>query len=153
MILVPIQLALSLISIPSGALLLLTPDGRSIGAQVILPYLRDKIPFVQDFTIVGAYLLVVYGFLPIIFSFGLWTQKKWAWTFTLLLGLIEIIWITAEVILFYNLGFIFFYPLIAGIGATTVTLCLLPSVRRFYPGLHTTEKIGTKSVTRVETKA
>lgn len=101
----------------------------------------------------GVFLLVVYGFLPIIFVFGLWTQKKWAWTLTLLLGLTEIAWIVTEVVLLYNLGFIFFYPLIAGMGIVTAALCLLPSVRRFYSRPNITEKIRTKSITEKETIA
>ena len=152
-ILVPIQVLLSAISIPSGALLLLKPGGESLGAQSILPYLTERIPFVQDFGIVGMFLLIVYGFLPIIFAFGLWTQKKWAWALTLLLGLVEIAWITTEVILFYNLGFFIFYPIIAGMGVATAALCLLHSVRRFYFGAHTTEKIGIESVAKQETIA
>lgn len=149
-ILIPIQLLLSAISIPSGILLLLKPGGESIGAQVILPYLRERIPFVHDFTIVGAFLLIVYGLLPIIFASGLWIQKKWAWLLTLLLGLTEMAWIATEVILFYYLGFIFFYPLIAGMGAATTALCFLPSVRTFYSGPHATEKTRSKPIIEQE---
>ena len=152
-ILVPIQILLSAISIPSGALLLLTPGGESIGAQSILPYITEKMPFVQDFGIVGLFLLVIYGFLPIIFAFGLWMKEKWAWALTLTLGFVEIAWITTEVILFYNLGFFIFYPIIAGMGVATAALCLLPSIRRFYFGVRTTEEIVTESVARQETMA
>ena len=102
----------------------------------------------------GIFLLIVYGFLPIIIVFGLWNQKKWAWRLTLPLGLVEIAWIATEVILFYNLGFFFFYPIIAGMGVATSALCLLPSVRRFYFGQHIiNEKIRMKSVREQETVA
>lgn len=130
--LIPIQLALVILAIPSGALLLYSPEGEALGAQTILPYLTQQIPFLQDFTAVGIFLIVVYGLLPIMFSFGLWAQRKWAWTLTLLLGVTEIVWIAAEIVMFYNFGFFFFYPIISGMGAVTVVLCLLPSVRRFY---------------------
>ncbi len=131
-ILIPVQLVLSIISIPSGALLVSSPGGEAIGAQVILPHLTNSIPFIHDFTIVGIFLIVVYGFLPLILSYGLWVQKRWAWILTILLGITEIGWITTEVVIFYDLGFFFFYPIIAGMGIITVALCTLPSVRKFY---------------------
>lgn len=150
-ILISIQFLLSAISIPSGVLLLLKPGGEAIGAQVILPYLTERISFVHDFTIVGAFLLIVYGFLPTISAFGMWIQKKWSWILTLLLGLTEIAWISTEVILFYDLGFIFFYPLIAGMGAVTVALCLLSSVRVFFFGKYATDTTSSKPIIRQET--
>ena len=130
--LIPIQLVLSVLSIPSGILLVYSPNGEALGAQGILPHLTAQLPFVKDFTPVGIFLLVVYGLLPLALVYGLWTRKRWGWDITLLLGAVEIAWITAEVALFYDLGFFFFYPIIAGMGILTAVLCLLPSVRRFY---------------------
>jgi hypothetical protein len=134
-VLVPIQILLSIIAIPSGVLLILFPKGDAIGAQMILPYLTQQLPFLRDFAPVGIFLLVVYGLLPIALTYGLWTRKKLAWDFTLLLGVTEIIWIAAEIGMFYQLGFIFFYPLIAGMGVVTIALCLVPSVRRYYTNI------------------
>ena len=131
-ILIPVQLMLSIISIPSGALLLSSPGGEAIGAQVILPHLANSMPFIHDFTMVGIFLLGVYGFLPLILSYGLWIQKRWAWILTILLGITEIGWIATEVVIFYDLGFFFFYPIIAGMGIITVALCAMTSVRKFY---------------------
>lgn len=34
--------------------------------------------------------------------------------------------------MFYSLGFFFFYPIIAGMGAISVGLLLLPSMKKFY---------------------
>lgn len=131
-ILIPVQLALSIISIPSGALLLSSPGGEAIGAQTILPHLTRSLPFIHDFTLVGIFLILVYGILPLILSYGLWIQKRWAWIVTVLLGITEIGWISAEVVIFYDLGYFFFYPIIAGMGVVTVALCALLSVRKFY---------------------
>lgn len=143
-ILIPVQLALSIISIPSGALLLYSPGGEAIGAQTILPHLTRTLPFIHDFTLVGIFLLVVYGVLPLILSYDLWIQKRWAWFLTALLGITEIGWISAEVVIFYDFGFFFFYPIIAGLGVVTVVLCALPSVRKFY------SKSENKRLSRVQ---
>lgn len=131
-IILPILLVLSAVSLPSGALLLSSPDGSAMGAQVILPHLTQQIPIITDFAPVGLFLLVVYGLVPLVLMYGLWTRMKLAWDLTLLLGATEVAWIVAEVVMFYDLGFFVFYPIIVGMGAGTLLLCLLPSVRRFY---------------------
>lgn len=130
--LIPVQLVLSLLAIPSGALFLFAPGGEAIGAQTILPRLTRSVPFIHDFTVVGIFLIVVYGLMPLLFSYGLWFQKRWAWILTVLLGVAEIDWILVEVLIFYDLGFFIFYPIIGGMGAITIALCCMPSSRRFY---------------------
>lgn len=131
-VLLPVLLVLSAISVPSGVLLLSAPDGSALGAQPILPHLTQQVPFITDFAPVGLFLLVVYGMVPPLLAYGLWTKVRLAWELTALLGVTEMAWIAAEVVMFYDLGFFIFYPIIAGMGAATVLLCLLPSVRRFY---------------------
>lgn len=37
-------------------------------------------------------------------------------------------WIGAELVMFYSLGFTWFYPLIGGIGLAILALSLLPTV-------------------------
>ena len=130
--LIPIQFLLSVLSIPSGALLLYSPGGNLIGAQTLLPHLTQRIPFLHDFAPVGLFLVVVYGLVPIVLALGLWSRMRLAWILALVLGVTEIAWITAEVVLFYDLGFFIFYPIIAGMGLVTLVLGLLPSVRAYY---------------------
>lgn len=129
--LIPVQVTLSALSIPSGVLLVISPRGEAIGAQTILPHLTESIHFIDDFSTVGLFLVGVYGILPLIFSFGLWIQKRWAWILTFVLGISEIVWIFTEVVIFYDFEFFIFYPIIAGLGAITLGLCFAPSVRRF----------------------
>ena len=133
--LIPIQLLLAILDIPSGALMLYTPGGESLGAQTILPHLRQSLPFIQDFTPVGIFLIIVYGLLPAVLVYGLWSRRRWAWVLTLLLGITEVVWIGTEVVMFYNFGFFFFYPIIAGMGIVTINHSLIPSVMRFYRGV------------------
>jgi hypothetical protein len=127
-----LQVILAIISIPSGALLISSPNGQALQAQTMLSVLKQRLPFIQDFTPVGIFLLVVYGILPLVFAYGLLTQRKHAWTLTLLLGITEIGWIVAELVIFPSFGFFFFYPIIAGMGAVTLILCLLRSTRRWF---------------------
>jgi hypothetical protein len=61
--LVPVQLLLAMIAIPSGALFLYSPGGEAIGAQTILPHLIQSIPFIHDFTIVGRLRVATVDFL------------------------------------------------------------------------------------------
>src|SRR5271165_3654642 len=131
-LLVSVLLLLSAFAIPSGIAMLSDPSGKVIGAQTILPYLTKAIPFLHDFSVVGIFLVAVYGVLPIVFAYGVWTRSRLAWILTLLLGITEIVWIAAEIIMFSTFGFFFFYPIIAGMGVVTVGLSLLPSVRKFY---------------------
>lgn len=140
--LVPIQLLLAAISIPSGLLLLYSPGGEALGAQAILPHLTRQLSFITDFTPVGVFLLVVYGVVPLTLAYGLWVRTRLAWELTTALGITEVLWIAAEVILFYDFGFFIFYPIIAGMGIATLLLCLLPSVRRFYGSPLGEENVG-----------
>ena len=87
-------------------------------------------------------MVVVYGLFPIAFVHGLLTQKNWAWVLTVLLGVTQIVWIAAEVVMFYSLGFFFFYPIISGMGVLTVARSLQPSVRNFY----STPKLKVESI-------
>jgi hypothetical protein len=120
---------LALTSIGGGAILLDDPFGRSMGIEFIVPHL----PFgLQDFYLVGVWLVAVFGALPIVLAAGLWFGKKWARVGSLCLGGVAIAWILAEMYLFYSFGFVFFYPLIAGIGALTIVVLILPSSRQFF---------------------
>jgi len=81
---------------------------------------------------VGIWLITVYGVLPILFAAGLLKRVRLAWLLTILLGATVVVWIAVEIVLFAALGFTPLYPLIGGIGAATVTLALLPPVKRYF---------------------
>jgi len=125
-ILILLNLFLAIGALPTGILFLLDPSGKTLGIQSVLP----KISFLNNFALVGAWLIVVYGMLPIVLSVGLWTQQRWAWIATIVLGFIEIAWIISETTILG--GFTILYPLYGGIGLLTVVISFLPSVRKFY---------------------
>ncbi len=126
------MLALVLLALPTGVLLISDPSGKVIGGDVILPVITGSLTFIHDFTLIGAWLLAVYGLLPLALAFGLLRRDRLAWYITVLLGFTVIAWIGVEIALFYSLGFTPMYPLIGGIGLAMTTLSLLPSVRSYY---------------------
>ena len=130
--LVVVQLIMAVIAIPSGIVLLANPSGSIMGGEFVLPHLREAIPFLSDFTAIGAWLLVVFGILPVVLALNLTRGYRWAWLATVVLGVVEVSWIAAELLMFYDLGFTPMYPLIGGIGAATLMIALLPSLRKYY---------------------
>lgn len=120
---------LAITSMGGGAILLDDPSGRSTGIEFIIPYMPLDL---QDFFLVGVWLVAVFGILPLILAAGLWFGKKWAWFGALGLGAIVVTWILAEIYLFYSFGFVFFYPLIGGIGLLTIIMLALPSTREYF---------------------
>ena len=123
------MMLLAFVSIGGGKMLLNDPSGKSMGIQFIVPHL----PFdLHDFLLVGIWLVAVFGVVPAILAAGLWFGKKWAWIGTLGLGAVVVAWILSEVGMFYSFGFVFFYPLIGGIGALVIVIMALPSTRQYF---------------------
>ena len=131
MIAVAALVALAFVSIGGGKMLVDDPSGRSMGIEFMIPHLPLNL---QDFFWVGIWLVVVYGVLPLIMAAGLWFGKKWAWSGSLGLGVVVVTWILAEVYLFYAFGFVFFYPLIGGIGLLIIILLSFSATRRYCKG-------------------
>lgn len=128
-ILVVAEAVLAITSIAGGRILLADPLGNTLGLQPLIPYL----PFnLHDYTLVGVWLIVSFGLLPLILAAGFWFRKTWAWWMGLSLGAALIIWVIAEVLMFFSFGFTFFYPLIAGIGLITIVVLYLPSTRLYF---------------------
>jgi len=126
-----VELFVALGGISAGINLLTDHSGGYLGLETVLHY----ISFLQDLTLVDVWLTTVYGVLPLILAVGLWMlacTKRWAWFVALVLGAVLIVWILTEVVIFYSLGFTFLYPLYAVIGALTIGVLCLPSVRRYY---------------------
>lgn len=119
---------LALVSVPSGISMLADPTGSVIGGSFILPYLTRAIPFIHDFVPIGIWLVMVFGVFPIAIEVGIWLRERWEWYASVFLGTVVVTWIAIEIPMFYSLGFIFYYPLIGGIGIAILGLSLLRSV-------------------------
>ncbi|WP_455284711.1 hypothetical protein [[Eubacterium] cellulosolvens] len=80
--------------IGSGQQLLADPSRRSLRMEFSLEHLP-----VRDFTPVGAWLLIVFGVVPVLIAR---TRKRWAWTAALTLAAVEVIWIAVQMPLLYR---------------------------------------------------
>ena len=120
---------LAITSISGGRILLDDPSGKSMGIDFILSYLPLGL---HNFFIVGIWLVTIFGMLPVILAAGLWFRKRWALWTSIGLGAAVVTWMLAEIYMFYSFGFVFFYPLIGGIGALTIMMLALPSSRQYF---------------------
>ena len=109
--------------IPSGLALMADPSGRSMGLPLSL---LEDLP-VHDFTLIGLWLFFVYGLIPLIVAYGLWTRKTWSRMGAVILGMILIIWTGFETILWGSFVLMMIY---GALGFAMLCLSLLPSVKR-----------------------
>jgi hypothetical protein len=124
--------------IPTGLALMADPSGHSLGLPLRL--LR-RLP-IHDFALVGLWLFSVYGVIPLIVAYGLWTRKRQRWTDSptgwthvhwaclcaAMLSVILIIWTSFETLLWGPFVLMMIY---AALGFAMLCLLLLPSVRRY----------------------
>ena len=134
-----VHLFLSLNALGGGGALILSPDGSLLG----LPPGAFENDLFSTFLIPGIILFVVNGVFPLFILVGLiwkpdWTwanvfniysNRHWAWTYSIYSGIISIIWITVQ--LFY-VEASFLQPLIIWVGLLILILTLTPSVMRYY---------------------
>lgn len=121
--------------------LVFSPSGKGMGLSLDL---LDNTP-VGDFTLVGLFFLAFYGVLPTLAAYGLltkkrwrwtdvvnrWTGQHWAWTASVVVGAMLLLWIAVEIAL---LGFLsgiggILQVVMAVLGVWILALAFLPSVR------------------------
>ncbi len=126
-VVIAVELFFSVLAFPSGYLFVSDPTGGSMGVTFALPYL----PIMRDFFLVGAFLIIAYGVVPLAITFGLWTAKSWAYLMGVALGAVAVLWILVEVVAMYQMGFLFLQPLIAGLGFFEIFLFTRPRVKMY----------------------
>ncbi len=121
---------LSLITDPSGSLL-----------QITTSYL-DNSPF-NDFLIPGLILLIFLGIFPLFLLFGfikkdkikwagilnIYLDQHWAWTYSLYLSIMLIIWINIQIIM---VGYDILQSVYSLYGVVILILTLLPGVKAYF---------------------
>lgn len=100
-----IQLFIAIGAIPAGILMILEPDGASIGMSTEI---LASAPF-NTFLIPGLVLFFVLGLLNLIAAFLSFKKNKYAGILAFLLGIMLLIWLFVQI---YFIGFTFFLQLV-----------------------------------------
>jgi len=123
-----------------GFKLINDPSGNSL--KMPAEWLKGT-PF-PDFRIPGLVLFIVLGILPTLLVGALWAKpdwpwadllnlysdRHWAWTYTLYIGIALILWIDFQI---YWVGYsMILQTIFALIGVAIVVLTLLPGVQRYF---------------------
>lgn len=86
---------ITLSALPSGILLIMQPDGSSLGLSMNL---LEGTPF-RDFFIPGLALALIVGGCNLVSLFLVMTSSPNAYKFTLTVGVVLVLWIVAELML------------------------------------------------------
>jgi hypothetical protein len=122
-----------------GIAMLIDPSGDAMGVDVLLPLLP-----VPDFILPGLFLIFEMGLAPLVLVFGLlarpnwawadaltrWSGHYWAWTGTLFLGFLLLLWLAVQAMLIGFTTGIQYVMLVNGVALPG--FALWPSVRRLY---------------------
>lgn len=107
MVVIVLEAILAFLGFASGIQFLIDPTGGTHGMDTDI---LEGAP-IGDFTIVGLFFVTIFGILPVLTIFGLWklprwrwtdtinrwTGQNWAWSSTVAIGVILIVWIAVEI--------------------------------------------------------
>ena len=139
-VLTSLQFLLGLGAPMSGLILILAPNGQVM--QMPLDMLKTT--SFSAFLFLGILLFIFVGMYPLAVAYSLFARPSWswpdsvnpfknmywAWAASLAVGVIVIIWICVQMILFDTVQFL--HVLYLGWGVAIILLTLYPSVRRKY---------------------
>ncbi|MDO1446715.1 hypothetical protein Q0590_10660 [Rhodocytophaga aerolata] len=134
-----LHLLLSLNALVGGGLLIAEPSGSLLGMSP--DWLRHT-PF-TTYLLPGLILFVMVGLFPLLTLFGLllranwpWVQvaniysdKHWAWAYSLFSGIILLTWITVQQLI---TQYFWLQPILLIMGLLILVFTLLPRVQQYY---------------------
>jgi len=82
----------------------------------------------QNFILLGLWFIGPYGLLPATLAYGLYRGYLWVWRPSLLLAVVEVIWIIVQIPIF---GFGALHLIFGSIGLASIYLLYRPSVREY----------------------
>ncbi|TGA98884.1 hypothetical protein E4665_06030 [Sporolactobacillus shoreae] len=123
-----------------GGLLILAPDGSLLS----MPLSLLKYSSFHSFLIPGTILFLVLGVYPLLVAifliiekpfsaadvFNLYKETHWAWSHSLYIGFILIVWLTVEIYILQGIGIVHVIYMFLALAIQAVTL--LPSVKGHY---------------------
>jgi hypothetical protein len=136
-LLMALHIFLGLGAFAGGGMLLLQPDGSLLGMEAAW---LDHSPF-HTYLIPGFILFVLNGLLPLFTVVGLllqpdwrwanalniYSNRHWAWTYSLYSGVIVITWITVQLIM---TRYFWLQPVMIFTGLLIIVFTLIPSVMK-----------------------
>jgi len=139
-VLIILQFLLGFGAAPSGGLLILASDGHLM--QMPLDMIKNT-PF-STFLIPGILLFTFVGIYPLGVAYCLFKRPSWslpdlvnpfkkmyfAWTASILAGVIVIIWICVQMIMIRSISFLHIIYIVWGVAIILLTLS--PGMRRIY---------------------
>ena len=143
LLIIVLEVTLAFLGFASGITFLQDPSGKTHGMDTSILMTTP----ISNFTPVGLFFVLCYGILPCLVVYGLWklpgwrwtdafnkwTRQNWAWTATVVTGVILIVWIAVEVALIGSpVGLPRFLQIaMALFGAILIALAMLPPVRTY----------------------
>jgi hypothetical protein len=143
LLIIALEVTLAILGFASGITFLQDPSGKMHGMDTSILVTTP----ISDFTPVGIFFVVCYGMLPGLAIYGLWklptwrwtdafnkwTRQNWAWTATVIIGVILIVWIAVEVALIGSpIGLPRFLQItMALLGVVLIALAMLPRVKTY----------------------
>lgn len=131
---------LALVAVGGGVLLIQDPTGAEL--QMETAWLVNT-PFV-DYFVPGLILFFVFGVGSLFLLYALWemprfaffasltrfTREYWAWDFTVLLGVVLLVWLVVQIAILPAMSPI--QPVMLVVALALIVLPFLPGMRRFY---------------------
>ena len=109
-----------------GVALLMAPSGEIVGLSSAP---LDRTPF-GDFLVPGSILLVVFGFVPAVVCYALYTRRWWGWITSVGVAVAMLVWVLVEVTIGFDRPTIYLNLVTAG---AILVLAVHPSVRHDRP--------------------
>ncbi|MCU4718085.1 hypothetical protein [Halapricum hydrolyticum] len=106
-----------------GVALLMAPSGEIVGLSSVP---LDRTPF-GDFLVPGIILFVVFGLVPAVVCYALYTRRRWGWTSSVGVAVAMLIWVLVEVAAGFDRPTIYLNLATAG---AIVVLAVHPAVRQ-----------------------
>jgi len=122
-ILIFILILLGLGGLAGGGIMLMDPSGAMIG----LPSDMLKELPILNFILPGFFLVGVMGIAPLMIAFALWKRLSWAWSMAVGQGVVLVLWICLQILLWGAPAGIQILYLVWGFAI--VAVCFLPGVK------------------------